>query len=78
MGMGMGMIAQRGMILNAKGDQEFQEIADVAAQAVQEDDEMDLGDVPDEFLNPIVSTLVDNPVRLPTSGKRQCDTRFLL
>lgn len=76
-------IAERRMILNPKGVQEFREIAQLAAQAVQEDeeDEVALGDVPDEFLDPIMSTLMENPVRLPTSGNvmdRDVISRILL
>lgn len=29
----------------------------------------DLGEVPDDFLCPIMSTLMEDPVRLPTSGQ---------
>jgi ubiquitin conjugation factor E4 B len=49
------------------------------AEEAQEDE--DLGEVPDEFLDPIMSTIMHNPVRLPTSGNvmdRDVISRILL
>jgi hypothetical protein len=43
--------------------------AQVAQAAVQEEaDEEVLGDVPDEFLDPIQYTIMRDPVKLPSSG----------
>mmetsp|Transcript_9577 Transcript_9577/g.28938 ORF Transcript_9577/g.28938 Transcript_9577/m.28938 type:complete len:1092 (+) Transcript_9577:200-3475(+) len=49
--------------------------------ALEEEDEDILGDVPDEFLDPIMSTLMTDPVILPTSNEtmdRQHIERHLL
>ncbi len=49
-------------------------------QAVQAEEE-ELGDIPDEFLDPVMSTLMTDPVRLPSSGQimdRAVITRHLL
>jgi ubiquitin conjugation factor E4 B len=39
-----------------------------AARAQGAADEEELGDVPDEFLDPLTFVLMQDPVRLPTSG----------
>jgi len=39
-----------------------------ASMSTNMEDEQALGDVPDEFLDPIMATLMKEPVRLPTSG----------
>lgn len=54
-------------------------VADSARKAQQREEEM--GDVPDEFLDPIMQTLMIDPVILPTSGQtmdRSVITRHLL
>lgn len=76
-------IAQRRAILNPTEVARFRSIAKAAIEVLAEDeeDETDLGEVPDEFLDPIMSTLMDNPVRLPTSGNimdRDVISRILL
>jgi ubiquitin conjugation factor E4 B len=38
-----------------------------AAKAAEEEEEDDLGEVPDEFLDPLMADLMDDPVVLPTS-----------
>lgn len=46
-----------------------------------EEDEADLGEVPEEFLDPIMQTLMEDPVLLPASGKimeRSIIARILL
>ncbi|GMH33488.1 hypothetical protein BSKO_01322 [Bryopsis sp. KO-2023] len=51
-----------------------------AAESVAMEDEL-MGDIPDEFLDPILSTLMEDPVILPTSGHtmdRSTITRHLL
>jgi len=50
---------------------DFQDFIVAAQQAAAnlEEEETDLGEVPDEFLDPIMSTLMEDPVILPTSGQ---------
>ncbi|WIA10509.1 hypothetical protein OEZ85_010698 [Tetradesmus obliquus] len=70
------MFAEASMILRQLGlmpELQIQLLEGLAAQvaqaAVQEEAEEEvLGDVPDEFLDPIQYTLMQDPVRLPTSG----------
>jgi ubiquitin conjugation factor E4 B len=38
-----------------------------AAKATEEEEEDDLGEIPDEFLDPLMADLMDDPVILPTS-----------
>jgi ubiquitin conjugation factor E4 B len=38
-----------------------------AAKAAEEEEEDDLGEIPDEFLDPLMADLMDDPVVLPTS-----------
>lgn len=61
----------------------LKEIAEMAEKAVEEAEEEEgmLGEIPDEFLDPIMSSLMRNPVRLPTSGNvmdRAVISRILL
>eukprot|EP00178_Gracilaria_changii_P016427 TRINITY_DN46_c0_g1_i1.p1 TRINITY_DN46_c0_g1~~TRINITY_DN46_c0_g1_i1.p1 ORF type:complete len:1147 (-),score=163.54 TRINITY_DN46_c0_g1_i1:10691-14131(-) len=70
-------------LLSAPELQKFEEVADDAAKAHEEDnrEEEDLGDIPDEFQDPVMSTLMRDPVRLPTSGvvmDRSVISRILL
>lgn len=54
-------------------------VTDSATKAKQREEEM--GDVPDEFLDPIMQTLMTDPVVLPASGQtmdRSVITRHLL
>eukprot|EP01126_Amoeba_proteus_P052886 TRINITY_DN6424_c0_g1_i5.p1 TRINITY_DN6424_c0_g1~~TRINITY_DN6424_c0_g1_i5.p1 ORF type:complete len:833 (+),score=164.73 TRINITY_DN6424_c0_g1_i5:176-2500(+) len=47
----------------------------------KEEEESSLGDIPDEFLDPLLQVLMTDPVKLPTSGvtvDRQTITRHLL
>ena len=48
----------------------FDELAEhvrlVAAQA--EEEEADLGEIPDEFLDPVMYTLMTDPIKLPSGG----------
>jgi len=46
----------------------FAQLAKESAASATQDEE-NLGDIPDEFLDPILSTLMTDPVLLPTSGK---------
>ncbi|KAF2720810.1 hypothetical protein K431DRAFT_225608 [Polychaeton citri CBS 116435] len=50
--------------------QVWQELADkvAATKAADEQEEEDLGEVPDEFLDPLLADLMTDPVILPTSG----------
>merc|ERR1711907_558697 len=55
---------------------------DVVAKLIEraktlEEAEADLGDVPEEFLDPIMQTLMEDPVLLPTSGTI-CDRSTIL
>lgn len=49
----------------------FQMLADKVEGIVQQKDELDVdfGHAPDEFKDPLMDTLMVDPVRLPTSGK---------
>eukprot|EP01113_Clastostelium_recurvatum_P014474 TRINITY_DN1788_c0_g1_i3.p1 TRINITY_DN1788_c0_g1~~TRINITY_DN1788_c0_g1_i3.p1 ORF type:complete len:1204 (-),score=380.22 TRINITY_DN1788_c0_g1_i3:63-3674(-) len=63
--------------------QRFMEVAEGArtASTQQQDVEMELGDIPEEFLDPILDTLMEDPVILPSSGQtvdRAIITRHLL
>lgn len=77
-------IASRKKLPLGRGElQSVMEIAQAAERAVEEEneEEAELGDVPDEFLDPIMSSLMRNPVRLPTSGNimdRAVISRILL
>lgn len=76
-------IAERRAILHRQDVESFRKVAQMASQASLEDEqeEEDLGEVPDEFLDPIMSTIMVNPVRLPTSGNvmdRDVISRILL
>mmetsp|Transcript_20119 Transcript_20119/g.51023 ORF Transcript_20119/g.51023 Transcript_20119/m.51023 type:complete len:99 (-) Transcript_20119:140-436(-) len=56
------------------------EVVKVVAERERQDEE-DLADCPDEFLDPILSTLMEDPVILPTSNTvmdRAVITRHLL
>lgn len=56
------------MILDARRVQEFRVIAYLAAQAVQDDeeDEVERGNFQDKVLDPVMSTLMENPARAGT------------
>lgn len=76
-------IAKRKALLTAPEVQSFEEVADAAAKAYEEDnkEEEDLGEIPDEFQDPVMSTLMRDPVKLPTSGvimDRSVISRILL
>eukprot|EP00173_Palmaria_palmata_P004233 Plantae.Rhodophyta-Palmaria_palmata.ctg5327.p1 GENE.Plantae.Rhodophyta-Palmaria_palmata.ctg5327~~Plantae.Rhodophyta-Palmaria_palmata.ctg5327.p1 ORF type:complete len:566 (+),score=127.31 Plantae.Rhodophyta-Palmaria_palmata.ctg5327:193-1698(+) len=78
-----GSIATRKAILSHQDVAAFKTIATVAAEVLVEDaeDETDLGVIPEEFLDPIMSTIMENPVTLPTSGNvmdRDVISRILL
>ena len=49
--------------------QQWEKLQEKIAQAKREDDaaEEDLGEIPDEFLDPLMFTLMEDPVKLPTS-----------
>lgn len=63
-------IATRRRLVSAQEVQVLKEIAELAEKAVEEEEEEEgaLGEIPDEFLDPIMSSVMRNPVRLPTSG----------
>lgn len=48
----------------------FSEVVTKLAEKAQEyaANEQELGEIPDEFLDPIMQTMMEDPVRLPTSG----------
>lgn len=76
-------IAKRKRLLSVTNVQSLEELAAAAALALEAENEAeeDLGDIPDEFLDPIMSVLMRNPVRLPTSGNvvdRAVISRILL
>lgn len=76
-------IAKRRRILPPQKVQMLQQLSESAARALEADneEEEDLGDIPEEFLDPIMSSLMRNPVKLPTSGKvmdRAVISRILL
>lgn len=76
-------ISKRRRLLNAPDIRSLEELAAAAARAheVENAAEEDLGEIPDEFLDPIMSVLMRNPVRLPTSGNvmdRSVISRILL
>lgn len=79
----VGGIAQNTKLLNTQEVAKFKNLADNIKEA-RDDAERDadiLGDVPDEFLDPIMSTLMRDPVKLVTSGNvvdRATITRHLL
>lgn len=61
----------------------FEEVAQAAALAheAENQEEENLGEIPDEFVDPIMNVLMRNPVRLPTSGNvvdRAVISRILL
>lgn len=43
-------------------------LAASATAAASAADELESGDVPEEFLDPVMSTVMEDPVLLPTSG----------
>jgi ubiquitin conjugation factor E4 B len=76
-------IAERRAILHSTDVERFKAIAAMAAQVLVEDeeDDTDLGDIPEEFLDPIMNSIMENPVRLPTSANvmdRDVISRILL
>lgn len=76
-------IANRRKLLSNPDLEKLQAVAAAAARALEQEneEEEDLGDIPDEFLDPIMSSLMRNPVRLPTSGNvmdRAVISRILL
>lgn len=76
-------IATRRRLLPGPDIQKFRELAAAAAKAQEEENEEEenLGEIPDEFLDPIMSCLMRDPVRLPTSGNvmdRAVISRILL
>ncbi|KAL4402675.1 Ubiquitin conjugation factor E4 [Malassezia pachydermatis] len=62
-------IAQRHMLLSPADIDTLADLVDRVEQAKQAeaDEEEDLGEVPDEFLDPLLATLMRDPVRLPSS-----------
>ncbi|CAN8074443.1 unnamed protein product [Agarophyton chilense] len=76
-------IGKKKALLTAPEAQKLEELADDAARAYEEDnqEEEELGEIPDEFQDPVMSTLMRDPVRLPTSGvvmDRSVISRILL
>lgn len=76
-------IATRRRLMSIPDVQKLQDLAAAAAAAQEKDneEEEDLGDIPDEFLDPIMSSLMRDPVLLPTSGNimdRAVISRILL
>lgn len=76
-------IARNKHILRPKDIEAFSRVAEAARLAHEADnqEEENLGDIPDEFLDPIMSVLMRNPVKLPTSGNvmdRAIISRILL
>lgn len=76
-------IAKKKHLLGHGDLESVMKIAQAADKAVEEEkeEEADLGDIPEEFLDPIMSSLMRNPVRLPTSGNvmdRAVISRILL
>ncbi len=63
-------IIEKRNLLSRADTARFEEIAKAAAAALEAEEaaEEDLGDIPDEFTDPIMSILMRDPVRLPTSG----------
>lgn len=78
----IGIIKKRRVLASSTVDS-FEEVAEAAAKAheAENQEEENLGEIPDEFLDPIMSVLMRNPVRLPTSGNvmdRAVISRILL
>lgn len=76
-------IAKGRKLISVQAIRKFEEVATHAARALEEEnaEEEDLGDIPEEFLDPIMSSLMRDPVRLPTSDKvmdRSVISRILL
>ncbi len=76
-------IASKRKLLSGEQTARFEGIAKAAAEALAEENEaeLDLGEIPDEFADPIMSTLMEDPVLLPTSGNimdRSVVSRILL
>lgn len=76
-------IAKTKHVLRPVDVSSFEQLAKAAARAHEAENEAeeDLGDIPDEFLDPIMSVLMRNPVKLPTSGNvmdRSVISRILL
>eukprot|EP00177_Eucheuma_denticulatum_P008227 GFKZ01014968.1.p1 GENE.GFKZ01014968.1~~GFKZ01014968.1.p1 ORF type:complete len:1137 (-),score=220.11 GFKZ01014968.1:190-3600(-) len=76
-------IAVRRRLLGGREVELVLGVAAAAEKAVEEEqeEEAELGDIPDEFMDPIMSILMKNPVRLPTSGNvmdRSVISRILL
>eukprot|EP00164_Ancoracysta_twista_P001271 GFYU01001669.1.p1 GENE.GFYU01001669.1~~GFYU01001669.1.p1 ORF type:complete len:1071 (-),score=326.59 GFYU01001669.1:216-3428(-) len=65
-----GRILQREQLVSSTDLNRFAKLCqDVEAQVAQAElDEEALGDIPDEFLDPLLQTLMKDPVTLPTSG----------
>lgn len=79
----VGIASRKRLPLGRRELQSVMKIAQAAERAVEEEneEEAELGDVPDEFLDPIMSSLMRNPVRLPTSDNimdRAVISRILL
>lgn len=76
-------IASRRRLLVTGEVARLKDVGDAAAEAYEEDhaEEDDLGDIPDEFMDPIMSSIMRDPVLLPTSGSivdRAVISRILL
>mmetsp|Transcript_20293 Transcript_20293/g.35016 ORF Transcript_20293/g.35016 Transcript_20293/m.35016 type:complete len:588 (-) Transcript_20293:27-1790(-) len=63
-------ILRRHAMMSLKELERFEAVAQSAKRFAEMDveDEALMGDVPDEFLDPVMSTLMRDPVKLPTSG----------
>lgn len=64
-------IVSRRRLVSGEDMKWMKEIADKAEKALEDEkaEEEGLGDIPEELQDPIMSSLMRNPVRLPTSGK---------
>uniref|UniRef100_A0A6T6AM48 Ubiquitin conjugation factor E4 B n=1 Tax=Compsopogon caeruleus TaxID=31354 RepID=A0A6T6AM48_9RHOD len=76
------IVRKRGLLANAEADL-FHQVALAATEFSNLEEETDdmLGDIPDEYLDPVMATLMRDPVTLPTSGQvmdRANITRHLL
>lgn len=63
-------IAKSRRLLSPADVQKLEDIAAAAYRAHEEhnEEEDDLGEIPDDFLDPVMSSLMRNPMKLPTSG----------
>lgn len=62
-------ISQRSALMSPEQLRVWKELGDRVAEtkAAEEEEEEDLGEIPDEFLDPLLADLMEDPVILPTS-----------